>query len=99
MRFIAMASVECASCEMEPSDMAPVAKRFTISFAGSTSSIGTGFADSLMRKRPRSVSSFSLCSLMSFAYSLYVEKLPERVACCSFAIESGVHMCASPRVR
>ena len=36
MRFIAMASVECASCEIEPSDIAPVAKRFTISLAGST---------------------------------------------------------------
>ena len=42
MRFIAMASVVCASVEIEPRHIAPVAKRFTISFAGSTSSIGTG---------------------------------------------------------
>ena len=42
MRFIAMASVLCASVEIEPSDIAPVAKRLTISLAGSTSSIGTG---------------------------------------------------------
>ncbi len=33
MRFMAMASVVCASREMEPNDMAPVAKRFTISLA------------------------------------------------------------------
>jgi hypothetical protein len=42
MRFIAMASVSCASLLMDPNDIAPVAKRLTISLAGSTSSIGTG---------------------------------------------------------
>jgi len=53
--------------------MAPVAKRFTIALAGSTSPIGMGLlASSRMRKRPRSVSRRSLCSSMSFAYSLYV---------------------------
>ncbi len=31
MRFMAMARVSCASFEMEPNDMAPVAKRLTIS--------------------------------------------------------------------
>ena len=40
MRFIAIASVSCASREIEPSDMAPVANRFTISLAGWTSSSG-----------------------------------------------------------
>ena len=30
MRFIAMASVVCASREIEPNDIAPVAKRLTI---------------------------------------------------------------------
>ena len=40
MRFIAIASVSCASREIEPSDMAPVENRFTISLAGSTSSSG-----------------------------------------------------------
>ena len=40
MRFIAIASVVCASVEIEPSDIAPVAKRLTISLAGSTSSSG-----------------------------------------------------------
>ena len=31
MRFIAIASVSCASLLMDPYDIAPVAKRFTIS--------------------------------------------------------------------
>ena len=44
MRFIAIASVVCASREIEPNDIAPVAKRLTISLAGSTSSSGTGGA-------------------------------------------------------
>ncbi len=56
MRFIAIASVVCASVEIEPSDIAPVAKRLTISLAGSTSSIGTGVQRSKRNSnRPRSV--------------------------------------------
>ncbi len=56
MRFIAIASVSCASREIEPSDMAPVANRFTISLAGSTSSSGMPPpASSRNRSRPRSV--------------------------------------------
>ncbi len=39
---MAIASVSCASLEIEPSDIAPVAKRRTISLDGSTSSSGTG---------------------------------------------------------
>jgi hypothetical protein len=54
-RFIAIASVSCAIDEIDPSDIAPVEKRLTISLAGSTSSIGTGFAPSLIFRRPRSV--------------------------------------------
>ena len=42
MRFIAMASVSCISGEIEPSDIAPVAKRCTSVSALSTSSSGTG---------------------------------------------------------
>ena len=34
MRFMAIASVSCASRESEPSDIAPVAKRLTISLRG-----------------------------------------------------------------
>ena len=41
-RFIAIASVSCASWLIEPYDIAPVAKRLTIDSTGSTSSIGTG---------------------------------------------------------
>ena len=42
MRFIAMASVSCASALIEPYDIAPVEKRLTIDSTGSTSSSGTG---------------------------------------------------------
>ena len=42
IRFMAMASVVCASREIEPNDMAPVEKRLTISLAGSTSPIAIG---------------------------------------------------------
>jgi hypothetical protein len=55
IRFIATASVVCASVEMEPSDMAPVAKRLTISLAGSTSSSATGAPAGLSSNRPRRV--------------------------------------------
>ena len=56
MRFIAIASVSCASREIEPSDIAPVEKRFTISLAGSTSSSGMPpSAASRKRSSPRSV--------------------------------------------
>ena len=50
-RFIAMASVSCASCEMEPYDMAPVENRLTIVATGSTSSIGTGCALAVLEAR------------------------------------------------
>ena len=46
MRFIAIASVVCASREIEPNDIAPVEKRLTMSAAGSTSSSGTGLRPS-----------------------------------------------------
>ena len=47
IRFIATASVVCASRLIEPKLIAPVAKRLTISAAGSTSSSGTGGAGRL----------------------------------------------------
>ncbi|MNE91879.1 hypothetical protein D3C80_1895480 [compost metagenome] len=59
MRFIAIASVVCASRLIEPKDMAPVEKRLTISTAGSTSSMETGLRPSasadLTLNRPRMV--------------------------------------------
>ena len=71
IRFMAMASVVCASREIEPNDMAPVEKRRTIFLAGSTSSIGTGLRPSssadLMRNRPRMVSSRSFWSFTTLA--------------------------------
>ena len=54
---MAMASVSCASLLIEPNDMAPVAKRFTMEAAGSTSSIGTGLSDFSNSSNPRSVQS------------------------------------------
>ena len=60
---MAMASVSCASFEIEPYDIAPVENRLTISETGSTSSIGTGGrTPSLNRNSPRSVISRSACS-------------------------------------
>ena len=63
IRFMAMASVVCASREIEPNDIAPVAKRLTMFLAGSTSSSGTGLRSSssavLTRNRPRMVTSVS----------------------------------------
>ena len=71
MRFIATASVVCASVEIEPSDIAPVEKRLTISAAGSTSSIGTGLTLSRRNSnRPRKVMWRVDWSLMICAYSL-----------------------------
>ena len=71
MRFIATARVAWASVEIEPSDIAPVAKRLTISLAGSTSSTGMALLGSTLNSnRPRSVRWRLLWSLMIWAYSL-----------------------------
>ncbi|CFP61284.1 Uncharacterised protein [Bordetella pertussis] len=71
MRFMATASTEWASVEIEPSDIAPVAKRRTISLAGSTSSSGMARVGSKRNSnRPRSVMWRRLWSLMICAYSL-----------------------------
>ena len=99
MRFIAIASVVCASREMEPKLIAPVAKRLTMSLAGSTSSSGTGVAAGFSSIRPRMVSSRLLWSLMVWVNSWNVANELPRTACCSLATESGVQACASPRRR
>ncbi len=71
MRFIAMASVVCASVLIEPRLIAPVAKRLTISAAGSTSSIGIARAGSILNSNsPRSVMCRRDWSLTICAYSL-----------------------------
>jgi hypothetical protein len=70
MRFIATASVACASVEIEPSDIAPVAKRLTISTAGSTSSIEIELAGSTTNSNsPRNVMWRCDWSLIRRAYS------------------------------
>ncbi len=61
-RFIAIASVSCASLEIEPSDIAPEAKRLTISLDGSTSSSGTGGPAGSSSSRLRSVVAFAEAS-------------------------------------
>jgi hypothetical protein len=73
-RFIAIASVWCASSEIEPYDIAPVQKRFTISEAGSTSSSGIGSSAKRKRNSPRSVQSRSASSSAAFENSLKVAK-------------------------
>ena len=56
MRFMATANVEWASVEIEPKDMAPVAKRLTISLAGSTSSTEMALLGSILNSnKPRKV--------------------------------------------
>ena len=69
IRFIAIASVSCASRESEPSDIAPVANRFTSSRAGSTSSSGTP-PSSAKRKRssPRRVERRAESAFTVFEY-------------------------------
>ena len=69
---MAIASVSCASRESDPSDIAPVTKRLTISDAGSTSSsvqpVGLRQLAELQQAAhggPRRAAS----SLTSFAYS------------------------------
>ena len=53
---MAIAKVACASVEIEPSDIAPVAKRLTISLADSTSSKGMAFDGSILNSnKPRKV--------------------------------------------
>ena len=90
MRFMAMASVVCASRLIEPKLIAPVAKRLTISLAGSTSSSGTGCSANLNSIKPRIVSSRSLWSLIVAAKALYSSSESPRTACCSRVTDAGV---------
>ena len=73
MRFMAIASVSCASFEIDPYDMAPVEKRDMIEEIGSTSSIGIGPpAAGLSRSSPRSVPRLSAWSSTAAVYSLKI---------------------------
>ena len=99
MLFIACASVSCASREIEPSDIAPVENRFTISDAGSTSSSGMllAVAEAEARRAASPLRAFS--SFTRREYSSYVSAEPERTACCSFEIVSGFQWWCSPSRR
>ena len=81
MRFIATASVSCASREIEPSDIAPVEKRLTISAAGSTSSSGMPCSGKRKRMSPRSVERRAESAFAMREYCSYVSAFPERTAC------------------
>ncbi len=91
MRFMAMASVSCASLEMEPNDMAPVAKRLTISLAGSTSSSGIGLGGRLDLEQ--AAQRAELAVLLVDEVGVFLEGLrssPCRTACCSLLMVSGL---------
>ena len=73
MRFIAIASVSCASLLIEPNDIAPVANRFMIDSTGSTSSSGIGLPRETCKSiSPRSVHSFCAGRSSAALYSLKI---------------------------
>jgi hypothetical protein len=69
MRFIAIASVSCASLLIEPYDIAPVLKRCIRLSIDSTSSSGT-VSDGLNSSNPRKVHRFVAWSFTSPEYAL-----------------------------
>ena len=69
MRFIAIASVVCASRLIEPKLIAPVLKRLTMSSADSTSDRSSGSSAFFSSISPRIVSRRSDCSLIDLANS------------------------------
>ena len=81
-RFIAIANASWLSAEMEPKLMAPVTKRLTISFAGSTSSSGIAppFTPSLNLNKPRKVARRVESSSETLANCLYASLLLVRAA-------------------
>ena len=97
-RFIAMAMVVCASQEMEPKLMAPLANLLTMVSTLSTSSSGT--AVPLVKSRsPRRVMGAVAWSSMSRVYSLKTFQSFFQVACWSLWMVSGLSMWRSPRWR
>ena len=97
--FIAIASVSCASGEIEPRLIAPVANRLTISLDGSTSSSGTGSASGVSSSRPRSVVRRAFCPSMAAAKASNDAWSSSRTARCRRTIESGFQSWCSPRRR
>ncbi len=94
-----MASVSCASGLIDPSDMAPVLKRLTISETGSTSSIGTGVRSAANANSPRSVPAWVESSSTAEVYCLKTSYFWLRVECCSRKTVSGLNRCTSPSRR
>ena len=90
MRFMAAASVACFTSKWNRPTSHPV--QAAMSFAGSTSSIGTGVPAGLNSEQSASVKWRLVWSLMMRAYSLYGRTGFGRVACWSLAIASGVHV-------
>ena len=98
--FMAIASVSCASAEIDPYDMAPVLKRLTISEAGSTSSSGTGGRSPVRSSnRPRSDPASAANLSAVEVYSLKIWYCRDRVECCSRNTVSGLNRCSSPSRR
>mmetsp|Transcript_3707 Transcript_3707/g.6502 ORF Transcript_3707/g.6502 Transcript_3707/m.6502 type:complete len:257 (+) Transcript_3707:858-1628(+) len=96
--FMAIARVSCASFEMEPKLIAPLTKRFTISFAGSTSSRERGLGVSRNSRRPRSVHLLA-CSLACSAKAKYFSRSPLRPVSWMPTMVLGSLKCDSPPLR
>ena len=97
-RFMATAKVECASMEILPKDIAPVANRLTISVQGSTSSMSIELEISMNSSWPRKVQS-RIEFISDARYFSYADVLPPTlVALCRFEMLSGSLMCFSPPV-
>ncbi|MDF2978815.1 MAG: hypothetical protein K0S40_3543 [Actinomycetospora sp.] len=77
-----------------------MAKRFTISVAGSTSSSGTAVRSSVLsRNMPRSAPPEAMSRLTSAVYRLNTSHCLVRVECCSRNTVSGLNRCSSPSRR
>ena len=87
-RFIARASVACASSDIEPYDMAPVQKRRTMFDAGSTAATSTGSRSDSKASIPRRLHPSLSLSVMS-AYFLYSAGEFSRDAACRCWMATG----------
>ena len=95
-----MASVWWASGLIEPSDIAPVLKRLTISLTGSTSSTGTGGrTPSFSWNSPRRVPARSDSASTVEVYCWKTSYFWARVECCSWKTVCGLNRCTSPSRR
>ena len=99
MRFMAMASVSCASALIDPNDIAPVEKRLTIDSTGSTSSSGIGAPADLKSKSRAAWPAGAPGRRPGSRYSLKIRYWPPRVACCSLNTVSGLNRWYSPSRR